>query len=138
MIFRRKKSDSAVAVADPVAEVAAGRSTEELLAEIEALSRSNRERRDPGVEDRLVTLRHAVGIDLIEKARPGAAYPEPAFNQLPDRNGELAGVQPDQLTPELVRAGILRDGCLLIRGLVERGDAESLRDEIERVFAARD
>ena len=139
MIFRsRKKSDTATALADHVAEVAAGRSTEELVAEIEELSRSNREQRDPEVESRLVTLRHAVGIRQMESARGGADYPEPAFDQLPDRNGGLAGVEPGQLTPALVRAGILRDGCLLIRGLVDPDDARKLRDEIDRAFAARD
>jgi hypothetical protein len=113
-------------------------STEELLAEIERLSRENRDRRDPETETRLVELRHAAGIQLLESSDGAAAYPEPAFDQLPDRNGELAGITPDQLTPEIVRAGILRDGCVLVRGVVSQDDAGHLVDQIHAAFEARD
>jgi hypothetical protein len=139
MIFRsRKKRDTATAVAERPPHPEAGRSTEDLLEEIAALTRSNRERRDPETERRLVDLRHLVGLRLMDSPPGSAIYPEPAFDQLPARNGDLPGIKPDQLTPELVRAGILRDGCLLVRGLVEPGQAEELRGEIERAFAARD
>jgi hypothetical protein len=136
MIFRsRRKSKSATAVADPVADIAAGRSTEELLAEIEELSRSNRERRDADLEVRLVQLRHAAGVQLLDGATGGGAYPEPAFDQLPDRNG---GITPDQLTPEIVRAGLLRDGCLLVRGVLSQEGAGQLVEQIHSAFEARD
>ena len=118
--------------------MAAGRSTDELLAEIDELTRANRESPDPEREIRLVELRHAVGIRKHDGPPAGAAYPEPAFDQLPDRNGGLAGVSPDQLAPELIRAGVLRDGCLLVRGLVDPGAALALADEIDRAFEARD
>ena len=113
-------------------------STEELLAEIEELTRANRERRDPDTEARLVELRHMAGLQLLEASPGGAAYPEPAFDQLPDRNGELAGITPEQLTPEIVRAGILRDGCLLVRGAVSQDDAGLLVEQINAAFEARD
>jgi hypothetical protein len=137
MIFRsRKNSDAALAEREP--EVAAGRSTEELLAEIEDLTRSNRDRPDAQVESRLVELRHAAGIRLLDNPQPDAAFPEPAFGQLPDRNGDLPGIEPAQLTPEVLRAGILRDGCLLVRGLVDPDDARTLAADIDRAFEARD
>ena len=137
MIFRsRKNSQSAVADREP--PVAAGRSTEELFAEIEELSLANRENPDPGVESRLVELRHAAGIRLLDGSGSDAAFPEPAFEHLPSRNGELAGIEPGQLTPEVLRAGILRDGCLLVRGLVDPGDARTLAEDIDRAFEARD
>ena len=44
----------------------------------------------------------------------------------------------DQLTPELLRAGILRDGCLLVRGLIDRDAALRFADEIDRAFAERE
>ena len=139
MIFRsRKKPASAAAVAGPSAELAVGRSTDALLAEIEELTRSNRERRDPEAEIRLVALRHAAGIRMLEAASRGADYPQPAFDRLPDRNGELAGITPDQLTPEVVRAGLLRDGCLLVRGLLNREDAAGLVEQIQAAFDARE
>jgi hypothetical protein len=136
VIFRRRKSDAAVAEREP--EIAAGRSTDDLLAEIDELTRANSESPDPDREIRLVELRHAAGIRHHDDPRAGASYPEPAFDQLPDRNGDLAGVRPAQLTPELIRAGILRDGCLLVRGLVHPDAALALADDIDRAFEARD
>ena len=113
-------------------------STEELLAEIARLSEENRERRDPNLERQLVALRHLTGMRLMESPVGGASFPEPAFEKLPARNGELPGVRPDELTPELVRAGILRDGCLLVRGLIDPDAAERLVGEIDRAFEARE
>jgi hypothetical protein len=136
VIFRRRKSDVAVAEREP--EVASGRSTEDLLAEIDELTRQNRESPDAEREIRLVELRHAAGIRHHDDPEGGAAYPEPAFDRLPDRNGDLAGVAPEQLSPELIRAGILRDGCLLIRGLVDADAALALAADIDRAFEARD
>ncbi len=139
MIFRsRKKSGSTATLGGSAADLAAGRSTEELLAEIEELTSSNREHRDADMETRLVALRHAAGIRLLDASAGGADYPEPAFDQLPDRNGELAGITPEQLTPEILRAGILRDGCLLVRGVLSQDDAASLVEQIQSAFEARD
>lgn len=139
MIFRsRKKSGSTATLGGPAAEVAAGRSTEDLVAEIEELTRSNSELRDADTETRLVALRHAAGVQLLEASAGGADYPEPAFDQLPDRNGELAGITPEQLTPEILRAGILRDGCLLVRGVLSQDDVASLVRQIQAAFDARD
>jgi hypothetical protein len=42
------------------------------------------------------------------------------------------------VTPELLRAGILRDGCLLVRGLVNRDAALRFADQIDRAYAERD
>jgi hypothetical protein len=136
VIFRRRKRSAAVAEREP--EVAIGRSTEELLEELESLTRSNRESPSPETELRLVELRHAVGIREIDAAESSAAYPEPAFDRLPDRNGDLAGIEPAELSPEVIRAGILRDGCLLVRGLVERDAALQIAEDIDRAFQARD
>jgi Phytanoyl-CoA dioxygenase (PhyH) len=112
-------------------------STAELLAEIEELTRANREGRDPDAEVRLVNLRHAAGIHLLDGDGSAARFPEPAFDRLPDRNGELAGITPEQLTPEVLRAGILRDGCLLVRGVLGRDEAANLVDQINAAFGAR-
>jgi hypothetical protein len=133
MIFRSRKKDNAgAALAEP------DQGADALIAEIETLTQSNRERRDPEVEAKLIKLRHTLGLRLMESPPGASGYPEPSLDRLPDRNGGLPGIQPDQLTPELVRAGILRDGCLLVRGLVDRADAEALADGINRAFEARD
>jgi hypothetical protein len=128
MIFRRGSK---------TAEPTEDRSTEELIEELESLIRRNQERPDADTEVKLVELRHAVGIRRLDEAPEGAAYPEPAFDRLPDRNGDLAGIGPAELSPEVVRAGILRDGCLLIRGAIDRDAALALAEGIDRAFQAR-
>ena len=50
----------------------------------------------------------------------------------------LPEVSPDELTPGLLRAAILRSGCLLVRGLVDPGQATRLVDGIDRAFEARE
>jgi Phytanoyl-CoA dioxygenase (PhyH) len=135
MIFRSlRKRGSAT---ETPAQLAARNSTEELVEEIEELSRANRDRRDPKAEVRLVNLRHAAGIQLLDGDTGRGRFPEPAFDRLPDRNGELAGIPPDELTPEVLRAGILRDGCLLVRNVLSRDEAANLVDQINAAFDAR-
>jgi Phytanoyl-CoA dioxygenase (PhyH) len=64
------------------------------------------------------------------------AYPTPAFDRLPADSG-LPEAGPDDVDPEFVRAAILRNGCVLIRGLISPDEAKSLADEIERAYVAR-
>jgi hypothetical protein len=137
VIFRSRRQ---TATAEPEREpkLAEGRSTEDLLEEMESLTRENQEFPDAEREVRIVELRHAVGIRQLDAAETGAAYPEPAFDRLPDRNGDLAGIGPARLSPEVLRAGILRDGCLLVRGAVARDAALAFAEEIDRAFDARD
>ncbi len=109
----------------------------ELLDEIDTLSASERDAPDSDTERRLVRLRHLAGIRLLDDA-PGAVEFAAAE---PDRLGAgdpLPAISPRQLSPGLLRAGILRDGCVLVRGLVPRHDALALAAEIERAFAERE
>src|SRR5205085_829039 len=46
--------------------------------------------------------------------------------------------RPEQLTPELLRAAILRDGCALVRELIPREVARRLADGIETAYARRE
>ena len=65
-------------------------------------------------------------------------FPEPALDRLPERTGrDLPEFGPADLDAELLRAAILRDGCMLIRGLVDRERAEELARGIDRSFAER-
>jgi hypothetical protein len=112
-------------------------SLEEIRAEIEALSEDNRRAPDHRVERRLVALRHAAGIHLIDGASGDAAFAAPAVEALGPAE-PLPEIAAADLSAELIRAGILRDGCLLVRGLVAREDAMALAGEIDRAFAERD
>lgn len=108
---------------------------EEMLDRIEALSARNSSRRDPALERELLALRHGAGKLLAgEDADP--RYPEPDFDGLAD-DPRPAEVAASALTPELLRAGMLRDGCVIVRELMPREHAEALALEVERATAAR-
>ncbi len=111
-------------------------SDDELSAEIERLTEANRSRRSQATERRLLHLRNLAGIRLLDRAGEDPQHPEPDFDALPDVDGlpEIAG----NVTPELLRAGILRHGCLLVRGLVPRSDAVRFARQIDRSFQERD
>jgi len=108
----------------------------EQLAEIERLTSANRERRDRERERRLVALRHAAGVRALGTGAGAPDYPEPDVAALGPA-GRLPGIAGADVTPELLRAGILRDGCLLVRGLVDRERALALAAGIDAAFAER-
>lgn len=107
-----------------------------LLAEIRALDERNARSRDAAVERRLLRLRHLAGLALVEQS-DGAAFADPSGATLPQAE-VLPEIAAADLTPELLRAGILRDGCVLVRGLVDRERALGFAASIDRLFAARD
>jgi hypothetical protein len=111
--------------------------TKELFAEIDRLTAANRESRDRDVERRLVHLRHVAGVRVLIENGARPPHPEPDFGSLPAAE-VLPEIAAEDVTPELLRAGILRDGCLLVRGLVERDTALRFADQIDRAYAERD
>ena len=104
------------------AAVAEDLDADRLRAEIDRLSASRRS------EDarRLVSLRHLLGMRLLDEAGPPTPRPEPDYELLAD-HGPLPEVDQRYLTPELLRAAILRHGCLLVRALVARRGRVALR-----------
>jgi hypothetical protein len=137
MLFRsRKRADGATALAER-AVAADDRPLEATLAEIEELDRKNGIERDRERERRLVRLRHRAGIKLLADAGRRPKQPSPSMDELPARNGSLPDISPAELTPGLLRAGMLRDGCLLVRGAVETQEALRLAERIDRAFAER-
>jgi hypothetical protein len=110
----------------------------ELLARIDSLSGANRERRDVELDRQILRLRHLAGIKALEEAPSSPPFATPAFDALPDPMPVLVEIEPAALNPGTLRAAILRRGCLLVRGLIERGVALELADAIERAFQARD
>jgi hypothetical protein len=137
--LRRRRSndhEGGATVAEPPAGDLGG-SLDELQAEIDRLAAGNRAQRDPDAERRLVRLRHEAGIQLLD-AEPGAPdFPDPVAAELAE--GEpLPEIPRERVTPELLRAGILRDGCLLVRGLVDREAAVRFAQGINRAFAERE
>lgn len=145
-LFKRRDSKDqpgGTAVAEAPAAAAGGSheefdgSTAELFAEIERLTAANQASRSTEADRRLLRLRHLAGIRLLDEAASGVRHPEPAFDRLPEADG-LPEIDGADVTPELLRAGILRDGCLLVRGLFPRDASLRFADQIDRSFAERD
>jgi hypothetical protein len=112
-------------------------SIEELRAKIAALTRSNRSSRALTPERELLGLRYRAGILLVEAPPDDPQFAEPDSAERPSGNG-LPEYSPGQLSPELLRAALLRDGCALVRGLIEPGDAVRFAEGIERAYRARE
>lgn len=110
---------------------------EALLAEIRQLAEGTAPGSDPETDRRLLRLRHLAGIRQLVANTGDAEHPVPATDELP-KTDSLPEIAAKDLTPELVRAGILRDGCLLVRGLVDRAAAERFAEMIDRSFTERE
>jgi hypothetical protein len=113
-------------------------SDDDLLAEIERLTEANRRRGHRATERRLLRLRHIAGVRALEDASGDADFPDPDASRLPEVPGGLPEIAGADVTPELLRAGILRDGCLLVRGLIERDAALAFAERIDRCFEERE
>jgi hypothetical protein len=108
-----------------------------LAEEIRRLSEQWREHPDRETERRLLQLRHRAGVRRLDDGAQVSDYPAPDTDRLPAAGG-LPEFAPSDLTPELLRAAILRDGCLLVRGLVPREQALDMAAGIDRAFGARE
>lgn len=143
-ILRRpgsKKSNGRAAVAQrpertPVVDDFEGTDAE-LSVEIESLAEANRTNPDRQTERRLIALRHIAGMRALGCNGANPQHAEPDAARLP-ADGELPEFDAGELTPELVRAAILRDGFILVRALVERDEALAFGEQIDRAFAERE
>ena len=135
-IFRRKptESGSGTAVAEPPHEGFSG-DDEALSARIEQLYETNLTSPSRATERELLRLRNVAGIRRLQSTTDVPSFPEPGT--IPAGDG-LPEVRGEDVTPELLRAGILRDGCLLVRGLIPRERAERFAEQIDRSFVERD
>jgi hypothetical protein len=136
-LFGRKGDGAggATAVAEPAPQPFSGADAE-LTAEIEHLSAVERDAPDLEVERTLLRLRNQAGIRRVRSATGEASFPDPKRVELP-APGSLPEFTPGDLSPELLRAAILRDGCLLVRGLIPREQAEEFAQLIDRSFTER-
>ena len=108
----------------------------DLQEEIERLSASNRDERDLDNERQLLWLRHLAGMRALEEAGT-ADFAAPDTGGLPTADGLPEFTRAD-ITPGVLRAAILRDGCALVRGLIDREAARHFADGIDRAFAERE
>jgi hypothetical protein len=109
----------------------------ELRSEIEGLSEANRADPDPDRERAILRARHLAGIRLMDEAPVAPRFPDVDGVAVP-QGDPLPEFRSEDLTPELLRAAILRDGCALVRGLLPRQLALELADGIDAAYASRE
>lgn len=107
------------------------------LEAIEVLTAANRWQRDAAVERRLARLRRAA-FEQIDRSLPAPVWPPFVPDDPPGVEDGPLIVTAAELTPGTIRRGLLRHGCLLIRGLVPPRRAARLRHAVERAFEAYD
>ena len=64
--------------------------------------------------------------------------PSPAPNLPPVDAGQLPDLRPEDLSPELLRGAILRDGCAVVRGLLDPDRAADLGEQVQALFERRE
>lgn len=114
--------------------IAAGR----YLEAIRVLTAANRERRDHETERRLVRLRLEAFAELDRSGGPPSWPPAgPADDVFAARVGPPE-VNRAALTADVLRSGIQRHGCVVVRGLVNPTSVAQVLEGIECAFAACD
>src|SRR5579884_313116 len=135
---RRDPSGHSPAVMDraPAHDIEWEGTLPELWEEIGRLTEANRAVRDRATERHLLRLRHLAGIRLVDEAPGHPEFVRPDLDALPEGD-PLPEIEGGALRADLIRAGILRDGCLLVRGLIPGQQALSFAAEIEEAFVQR-
>jgi hypothetical protein len=121
-------------LADPMADAARLADDGQVLEAIRLLTDANRMRRDPRIEERLVTLRHDAFTSL--RRHPTTDPPAEVLAEEPD--GPLAPTDPHDLTVAALRRGLAQHGCVLVRGLIPTRRAEALARGIDQALDAFD
>jgi hypothetical protein len=141
---RRKDEQSGAAVAEPKAETPEIAKARTLVDEgrhfeaIDLLNEANRRDRSNAVEVELRRIRNLAGMTLLEDPPTDPSHPEPAAEvPAPDPESKLPEITPSELTPELLRAAMLENGALLIRGLMDPAKAERMAADIDHSFDVR-
>jgi hypothetical protein len=106
----------------------------QLLDAVDALTQANSRQRDPEVERRLVRLRHEAFAE-IDRSSGARVCPPVAQDEQPGR-AVPAVVNREDLTPELLRRGILEHGSVHVRRAVPESRVEDLVHGIDRALSA--
>jgi hypothetical protein len=112
-------------------------SLQSLQAEILRLTDENRMRPSADRERAVLRARHLAGIRLIDEPAAAPRFAAASDASLP-AGGPLPEFEPGQLTGGLIRAAVLRDGCVLVRGLIGRERALALADGIDAAYERRE
>jgi Phytanoyl-CoA dioxygenase (PhyH) len=103
------------------------------LEAIDVLTAANRSARSAEIERQLVHLRHDA-FDEVDTGPGLAAWPPEAPDLFP--GAQFVEVPAVDFTAETLRSGILRHGCLAVRGLIPPKRVAQLTDDIETAMNA--
>lgn len=123
-------TESALQRADELEAQGLVREASDLLLDFNSADRSL------DLDRRILQLRHKAGAMLVGGSAPGAGHPRPAFRKFRKTEG-VPEITPDELTPAVLRAAIVRKGGLLVRGLMDPDEALEIAAGIDRSFEAR-
>ena len=130
---RRRQDDDVLTGADALAAAEALVGNGRRLEAIDLLTDANRIAPDATIEERLVRLRHGA-FDELPRAPGLPAWPPEAPDLFP--GARLPEVGRAELSSEVLRSGILRHGCLLVRGLVGPQHVARLITDIDTTMTA--
>jgi hypothetical protein len=133
---RRKQNEDALLGADALTAAEALAQNDRRLDAIDLLTEANRAEPDAAIEERLVRLRHGAFDELQGTKGPNGlpAWPPDAPDLFP--GARLPEVERGELSAETLRSGILRHGCLLVRGLVGPDHVARLINDIDAAMTA--
>ncbi len=123
---------------DPIDALAAASALEQEGRPVEAirlLTDADRRVRDPRLEERLVSLRHHA-FDALDRRVPTDLLPPITAD--PGPTPPLEPVALADLTPEVLRAGLARNGCVWVRGLASPDQVDILAHGIDRALGGYD
>jgi hypothetical protein len=136
-LFRRRRETTGEVAAATPSTPAPLPSLESLQTEIRQLTMANRSDRSPDRERAILRARHLAGIRLVDDPQASPRFAAATDDRLPG-DGSLPELAPAQLSASVMRAAILRDGCLLVRGLIPRERALALVDGIDAAYDRRE
>ena len=138
---RRRRSEAQLLdeLMSPAGEIADDYhgSLEQLFEEIARLSELNRSDRQAARDRELLRLRHIAGARLVIRGDTAAEIISGGISDLPESD-PVPTLNPDHLDARALRSGILRSGCVLVRGLFDRYGAVDLADAVNRAFDDRE
>src|SRR5207302_9313203 len=133
-VISLRRNRSARSAPDALAESEELAQTGRRLEAIDVLMTVNRTARDPLIEQRLVNLRHDAFDELEARTGLPSWPPAPPPDLFP--GGTLPEVRAGDFTAETLSSGILRHGCLAVRGLVPPKRVAQLTEDIDAAMDA--
>ncbi len=112
---------------------ASGVTESDLLAAIDELTAANREHPDPALEYRLVSTRHRA-FDLLDRVSAISAWPARTREPAEPASGRIPELTASELTADVLRAHIVTDGCVLVRGLADPATVSELIEGIDHAL----